>query len=489
MAREFRLPDIGEGLTEAEIVRWLVAVGDQITADQPIVEVETDKAVVEIPSPYAGVVVSLGGAEGDVIEVGATLITVGEPGEAPPPEEPSSEESQVEEPLEEEPPAEEPPVEEPPSDGEVPAYTGTFARPSSGDSAPIVGTLSDEAESLSAPTERSETIPTAIKALPVVRKLARDNDLDLESVTGSGPGGRIMREDVEAAIAGRAPQQERQRETRAQPAPEEPPRPAPVEHAVHDEAVGGGHGVSDEHLAPSKAPSPPPVPAAGDDERQPMSRLRRTIAANMAKSWAEIPHVTTFDDVDATRLLEVRRALGERHGTKIPVEALVIKAVVPALEQFPELNASLEGDELVLHHNKDIGIAVDTPDGLLVAVISDADDKSVMELAGEVTRLGEGARDRKLAPGELSGQTFTVSNIGAVGGGHGTPIVPYGTVGILSVGKARLHPVVYEEDLAIAPVMPLSLSYDHRVIDGAVGRRFMALVIENLEEPALFLAG
>jgi pyruvate dehydrogenase E2 component (dihydrolipoamide acetyltransferase) len=489
VALEFRLPDIGEGLTEAEIVRWLVAVGDRITADQPIVEVETDKAVVEIPSPYAGVVVSLGGAEGDVIEVGAILITVREPGDAPPPEEPSSEEPPVDEPSELGPHTEEPPSEEPPSDEDVPPDTETFARPWSGDSAPIVGTLSDEAESLSAPAERSEPTPTVIKALPVVRKLARDNDVDLESVTGSGPGGRIMREDVEAAMAGRAPQPESQSETQAQPTPEEPPRQAPVEHAVHDEAVGGGHGVSDEHLAPPKASSSPPSPAADGDERRPMSRLRRTIAANMAKSWAEIPHVTTFDDVDATRLLEVRRALGERHGTKIPVEALVIKAVVPALEQFPEFNASLDGDELVLHRNKDIGIAVDTPDGLLVAVISDADDKSVMELAGEVTRLGEGARDRKLAPGELSGQTFTVSNIGAVGGGHGTPIVPYGTVGILSVGKARLRPVVYEEDLAIAPVIPLSLSYDHRVIDGAVGRRFMGLVIENLEEPALFLAG
>jgi pyruvate dehydrogenase E2 component (dihydrolipoamide acetyltransferase) len=472
VAREFRLPDIGEGLTEAEIIRWLVAVGDRVTADQPIVEVETDKAVVEIPSPYAGLVLSLGGAEGEVIEVGAVLITVGEPGEAPPPEGA---------------PSEEPPIEE-----DVPADTGAFARLSSGDSAPIVGTLSDEAESLSAPSERAETIPTAVKALPVVRKLARDNDVDLESITGSGPGGRIMREDVEAAMAGRAPQQERRQET--QPEPVVTPRPAPVEHAVHDEAVGGGHGVSDEHLAPPQPPSPPPVPPAVDVEpeptsRQPMSRLRRTIAANMAKSWAEIPHVTTFDDVDATRLLEVRKALGDRHGTKIPVEALVIKAVVPALEQFPEFNASLDGDELVLHRNKDIGIAVDTPDGLLVAVIEDADDKSVMELAGEVRRLGEGARDRKLAPGELSGQTFTVSNIGAVGGGHGTPIVPYGTVGILSVGTARLRPVVYDEDLAIAPVMPLSLSYDHRVIDGAVGRRFMALVLENLEEPALFLAG
>jgi len=474
VAREFRLPDIGEGLTEAEIVRWMVAVGDRITADQPIVEVETDKAVVEIPSPYAGLVIALGGAEGEVIEVGAVLITVGEPGEVPAAEE-------------------RPPSGEPALDEEPPDDTPSFARPSSGDSAPIVGTLSDEAESLTAPAERAEMIPTAIKALPVVRKLARDNDVDLESVTGSGPGGRIMREDVEAAIGKQGPRKESQPEPEREP--DEPPQP-PVEHAIHDEAVGGGHGVSDEHLPPPPpptatppAPSPAPSRPESDTERQPLSRLRRTISANMAKSWAEIPHVTTFDDVDATRLLEVRRALGDRHGTKIPVEALVIKAVVPALEQFPEFNASLEGDELVLHRNKDIGIAVDTPDGLLVAVISNADDKSVMELAGEVTRLGEGARDRKLTPGELSGQTFTVSNIGAVGGGHGTPIVPYGTVGILSVGKARLQPVVYEEDLAIAPVMPLSLSYDHRVVDGAVGRRFMALVLENLEEPALFLAG
>lgn len=199
--------------------------------------------------------------------------------------------------------------------------------------------------------------------------------------------------------------------------------------------------------------------------------------------------MTTFDDVDATRLLEVRRALGERHGIKIPLEALVIKAVVPALQAFPEFNSSLEDDELVLHASQDVGIAVDTPDGLLVAVIRQAADKSVMELAAEVRHLGDGARERKLTPGELTGQTFTVSNIGAVGGGHGTPIVPYGTVGILSVGKAKLRPVVYDEDLAVAPVMPLSLSYDHRVIDGAVGRRFMALVLENLEEPALFLAG
>jgi pyruvate dehydrogenase E2 component (dihydrolipoamide acetyltransferase) len=452
MAREFRLPDIGEGLTEAEIVRWLVQVGDEVQEDQAIVEVETDKAVVEIPSPYAGVIISFGGDEGEVIAVGEVLVTIGEPGEVAT------------------------------LAGEPPDQAGDER--ADAEPEPIVGTLGNDVETLSSRPQPS--VPTAVKALPVVRKLARDNDVDLEAIEGSGPGGRILREDVEAVIAARA----------GTPAPQ-------VHHAVDYEPVGAGHGVSDfddqdrAESVPSPGPEaeaaevePEPVAAeAGADERKPMSRLRRTISANMAKSWSEIPHVTTFDDVDATRLLEVRRALGDRHGMKIPMEALVVKAVVPALDEFPEFNSTLDGDELVFHASKNIGIAVDTPDGLLVAVVRDAGDRSVMELAGEVRRLGEGARDRKLTPDELSGQTFTVSNIGAVGGGHGTPIVPYGTVAILSVGAARLRPVVREEDLAVAPVMPLSLSYDHRVIDGAVGRRFMALVLENLEEPALFLAG
>jgi pyruvate dehydrogenase E2 component (dihydrolipoamide acetyltransferase) len=344
-----------------------------------------------------------------------------------------------------------------------------------------VGTLIEEAEVLGSAPEDSEPTSAAIKALPVVRKLARDSGVDLEGITGTGPGGRITRADVESAIAGPPPAQPAAVEQ--PPPPVEHPHPDTLHHAVSEVFVGGGHGIADEDQD-----SEPEPPATGD-QRRPMTRLRRTIAANMAKSWAEIPHVTTFENVDATRLLEVRRALGERHGYKIPIEALVIKAVLPALDEFPEFNASIDGDDLVLHAARNIGIAVDTPEGLMVAVISGAEGKSVLELAAEVRRLGEGARERSLTPAELSGQTFTVSNIGAVGGGHGTPIVPYGTVAILSVGKARLSPVVYEEDLAIAPVMPISLSYDHRVIDGAVGRRFTGLLIENLEEPALFLAG
>lgn len=427
MAREFRLPDIGEGLTEAEIVRWLVAEGEHVEADQPVVEVETDKAVVEIPSPYRGIVVSHGGAEGDVIEVGHVLVTIADPGE------------------------------------EMVSAESAMPVSRAGDdsvAAPIVGTLSEEAEVLSPPADRELAGRPEVKALPIVRKLARDHGIDLSTIEGTGPGGRVMREDIEAVLSGGSPE-------------------ASAPDAGKPETV-----LDAGEQAPVSETAPLP-----DVERRSMSRLRRTIAANMAKSWSEIPHVTTFDDVDATRLLEVRAALGERHQAKIPVEALVVKAVVPALEAFPEFNATLDGDDLLVHADRHIGIAVDTPEGLLVAVIRDVDKRSVMDLASEVRRLGEGARERSLTPDQLGGQTFTVSNIGAVGGGHGTPIVPHGTTAILSVGAARIRPVVYDGDLGIAPVMPLSLSYDHRVIDGAVGRRFMSLIIENLEEPALFLAG
>ena len=257
---EFRLPDIGEGLTEAEIVRWLVAEGEQVEVDQPLVEVETDKAVVEIPSPYAGVVTRHGGAEGDIIKVGDVLVVIGEKPE-------------------------------------------TKAEP-----APVVGKLEEEAEDVTPAPQPSPAEATTVKALPVVRKLARDHGIDLATIEGTGPDGRVTREDVEAAIA----------------ATEKPAPAEPVAEAA-------------------------PAVAGDEERREEMSRLRRTIAANMSRSWAEIPHVTAFEDVDATRLLEVREALGRRHDTKIPVEALVIRALIPALESFPEFNATLEGDDLVIH--------------------------------------------------------------------------------------------------------------------------------------------
>jgi pyruvate dehydrogenase E2 component (dihydrolipoamide acetyltransferase) len=316
------------------------------------------------------------------------------------------------------------------------------------DAAPIVGRISDEAVDLGSRANRVERALGATKALPLVRKLAKDLGIDLGTIKGTGADGRITREDVVAAA----------------------------------EATTGGK------VELPEAPGLPPMPVNRAGERRPMSKLRRTIASNMSRSWKEIPHVTTFDEAPAGRLLAARQALESRHSVKIPLEALIIKAVLPALSQFPEFNASIDGDDLVVYGHYDIGIAVDTPDGLLVAVVKAADTRTLLETAADIRRLAEGSKSRKLSPDEVTGQTFTISNIGAIGGGYGTPIIPPGTTSILSIGRAADRAVAESGKVGVAPMMPLSLSYDHRVIDGGQGRRFMSVVLENLTEPALFLA-
>jgi pyruvate dehydrogenase E2 component (dihydrolipoamide acetyltransferase) len=452
MAKEFRLPDIGEGLTEAEIVRWLVPVGNPVKVDQPVVEVETDKAVVEIPSPYGGIVLHHGAGEGETLAVGEILVVVGEEGETwTATADPETEAwlDQVEE--------------------EMATDEGMPEAPEAGapTTAPIVGSISEEAVELGqrSPSSRAPTpggggagegeevgrvakALGATKALPLVRKLAKELGVDLSRVKGSGADGRVTREDVVAAA----------------------------------EKTAGGE------VKLPEAPGLPPLPVRRDGERRAMSKLRRTIGANMSRSWSEIPHVTTFDEASAQRLLAARRALVARHEVEIPLEALIIKAVLPALVRFPEFNASIDGDDLIVYHHYDVGVAVDTPDGLLVAVVRAADTRTLLETAADIRRLTEMAKSRKLGPDEVSGQTFTISNIGALGGGYGTPIIPPGTTAILSVGRAVDRAVAENGRVVIAPMMPLSLSYDHRVIDGGQGRRFMAVVLENLAEPALFLA-
>lgn len=397
---EFKLPDIGEGLTEADVVRWVVPVGETVAVDEVLVEVETAKAVVEMPSPVAGVVLHHGAAEGETLEVGAILAVIGEP-------------------------------------GEVWTGDGDF------DDAPLVGSLTGVAEELPArDAEPMSTSSDRVQALPIVRKLAREHGVDLATLTGTGPMGRITREDVMAAANGGA----------------------------------------------TPAPNATPVSASTDSERVRLSMLRRTIAEHMERSWREIPHVTTFDEVDASRLLAARKALAARHGRTIPIEALVIAAVVPVLRSFREFNATLDGDELILHGSMDVGVAVDTDDGLLVPVVRGAESRGLLDLAAAIEDLGARGKARSLSADELAGGTFTVSNIGAVGGTHGTPIIPLGTTAILSVGRATDKPIAVHGGVSVAPMMPLSLSFDHRVVDGGLGRRFMAMLIENLAEPALFLA-
>ena len=390
----FELPDIGDGLTEADIVRWHVDVGDPVEADQVLVDVETAKAVVEIPAPAGGTVLHHGAREGETLAVGAVLAVIGRAGEVWP-------------------------------DGDPPGDAATGSRRSTGPGGGHPGGGMPAGNG-------------SVKALPVVRRLAREHGIDLSSVRGTGPGGRITRDDVMAAVDGGPP----------------------------DGAV---------------------APIAG--ERVRLSMLRRTIAGHMTASWREIPHVTVFHDADATRLLAGRRALAARHGRSIPMEALVIKALVPVLEEFRVFNATLDGDELVFHPSLDVGIAVDTDEGLLVPVIRQSEKLGLMELAATIADLGVRGKARSLGPDDLTGATFTVSNIGALGGARGTPIVPLGTTAILAVGRAADTPVVRDGAVTVAPMMPLSLGFDHRAIDGGLGQRFLNRLVENVEEPALFMAG
>lgn len=367
MADQFHLPDIGEGLIEAVVVTWHFDVGDVVKLDEPLVEIETDKAVVDIPSPFAGTLLHQGADEGATIAVDSLLAVIGEPGDT---------------------------------------WNDEPGTPAPIETPPIVGSL-EEAEPAGSPRPQ---------ALPMVRKIARDLGVDLTTVEGTGPGGRVTQDDV---------------------------RDAGERRPAH---------------------------------RTPMSPLRKTIADRVTRSWREIPHVTTFGEAMAQPLLDARRQVG-----KPPLEALVIHRVLPVLVAHPLFNAVVDGTDIVERSFYDIGFAVDSPQGLLIAVVHDADQKSVEEIGADVFRLADEARARQLSPDDAGGQTFTVSNIGAVGGRFGTPIIPLGTSAILSIGRADPQPVVRNGEIVAQRIFPLSLSYDHRLIDGAGGRAFMSGVIEALE--------
>jgi pyruvate dehydrogenase E2 component (dihydrolipoamide acetyltransferase) len=372
MAYEFHLPDVGEGLIDVLIEQWLVGVGEEVGLDAPLVQVETDKAIVDIPSPVAGVLLYQGAAPGETLAVGAVLAVVGEAGET---WEPSV-------------------AQEPAEPAEV---------------APIVGTL-PEAPKVGTP-----------QALPAVRRLAAELGIDLAPIVGTGAAGRITREDLLTAGSG-------------------------------------------------------PV------DRIPLSPVRRTIADRLARSWREIPHVTTYGSARAERLLAARRRLLESARGPVPLEALLVALVVPLLEEHPEFNATVSGTDVLLRKHYDIGVATDTPEGLMVPVLKEAKGQSVTELADAIIRLAKSARSRSLSADQMRGATFTVSNIGAVGGGYGTPIIPLGTSAIVSFGRALAEPVVEGDAVVAGIVLPISMSYDHRLIDGALGRTFMAGLVAAIEE-------
>jgi pyruvate dehydrogenase E2 component (dihydrolipoamide acetyltransferase) len=359
MAYEFKLPDLGEGLTEGEIARWLVSEGQEIAEDDPLVEVQTDKTTVEIPSPAAGRVASILVAEGEVVPVGTVLVVIGEDGAAPQAE---------------------------PSRAEEPPQAQAAERPAS----------------------------AKVRATPLVRRVAQELGVDLAGVIGTGPGGRITEDDVRAA--------------------------------------SGDGAKSDE------------------GRREPLRGVRRLIAEHMSRAHVEVPAVTWVEECDFTDL-----DLGR-------LVASALKAAAEALQRVPEMNARFEGDEIVYLDRYDLGVAVQTAQGLVVPVVRACDSSSVEELGAEVARLAEAARAGTLKPEELRGSTFTVTSAGKLAGLFQTPLVNHPEVGILSIGRIAPRPVVREGEVVVRQIGYISVTFDHRVVDGARAAEFGLSVISRLEE-------
>lgn len=409
---EFKLPDIGEGVTEGEIVSWLVAVGDVVTEDQDVVEVMTDKATVTIGAPSAGSIAEIKGEVGDVVPVGETLIVFETAGDAPAASAPAS----APEPV-------------------APA-------------APVAASAPAPAPA-AAPKSAQGTVNDKPLSAPATRKLARELDVDLRTVTPTGPGGRVTREDVQAAAGGSAP-------AATQPAPE--PKPAAA-----------------------------PAPAEGD-ERIPIRGMRRIIFESMARSKRTAAHFTYVEECEASELMALRKRLkplAEADGGRINFLPLVVKAVVAGLRRHRTLNAVLdeENRELVVKNTYDIGIAAATDAGLIVPVLRNADRLSLFEISKEIERLGTEARDGKTRREDLGGASFTVTSLGKLGGSFATPVINCPEVGILYVGQIKKKPVVKNDEIVVGNVMNIAVSFDHRVIDGNVGAAFALDVVSFLENP------
>jgi pyruvate dehydrogenase E2 component (dihydrolipoamide acetyltransferase) len=399
MPIELKLPDVGEGIAEGEVVRWLVAEGAEVKEDDLLVEILTDKANIELPSPVSGTILKILAKPGQVVKVGEPIALI-EPaaGKAAPHRTETSSDRPAS-----------PPKETPESGRVVPAK---------GEGAP----------------------GGAVLATPVVRKLAKELGVDLGAVLGSGPGGRITEQDVRRAT--------------------EPEMPA---------------GISAESTS---------------EERVPFKGRRRMIARKMVAAKTRVPHALLVDEADVSGLLAERakmREIGEREGVRITVLPFIMKAVAGALLRHPALNSSLDEDreEIVLKQKVDVGMAVDAGDGLVVPVVRNADAKSVIELAREIERLSAAAREGTLAPGDLAGGTFTISSVGSIGGLFSYPIINVPEAALLAAHKIVARPVVRDGEIVPRDMMYLSLSFDHRIVDGGAATRFLNEVVQRIEASAI----
>jgi len=421
MARAFKLPDLGEGIHEGEVLSVRVAVGDKVKEGDIILEVETDKAAVEIPSPYTGVVEEILVKPGDTVKVGQVMLTFSGAEEAAPAKKEKAEKK----------------VAEPPKVPEMKPETALKEGP--------------------------------VPASPATRRLARELGVELRMVTATGPGGLVTADDVKS-FAGR-----KEKVAEAPPA-------AP--------AAGG---VEEVRRFAVSVPKLPDFSKWGPIERVPLRSVRKATAKQMTLAWSQIPHVNNQDVVDMTKLEEFRRrhkAEIEAKGGKLTPTVFALKAAATALKAYPNFNASLDTEtgEIVLKRYYHIGVAVNTPDGLIVPVVRDVDRKSIVELSIELKQLIEKTRARKTTLEELQGGTFSITNVGNMGGGHFVPIINYPQVAILGMGAATMQPAVTgneKDGYQIVPrlLMPLVLCIDHRVLDGADAIPFVRMIVEALEDP------
>ena len=430
MAFEFKLPDIGEGIHEGEILKWFVKEGDHIEEDDPLCEVQNDKAVVEIPSPVEGEVLEIHVQEGEVAIVGDPLIKIDAEGY-------ESEESDN---ADEE-------------DKEAEEITSKQEEETKQEAK-----TTDAADKT--PTESTKPDPNKrVIAMPSVRKYAREQDVNIQEVTGSGKNGRVLKEDVDAFVSG--------------------------DQEVASDKVATQESAEDKQPIPSTHGQYP-------ESREKMSGIRKVIADAMVNSKTKAPHVTLMDEVDVTALVEHRKRFKDvaaEQDIKLTYLPYVVKALISASKKYPILNAMVddETEEIVHKHYYNIGIAADTERGLVVPVVKDADRKSIFEISAEINDLAEKARSGKLTAEEMKGASNTISNIGSAGGQWFTPVLNYPEAAILGIGRIADKPIARNGEVVVAPVLALSLTFDHRIIDGVIGQEALNQIKRLLHDPQLIM--
>jgi len=463
---EFKLPDLGEGVHEGEILKWYVEVGQSVKEDEPLVDIETDKAAVTIPSPRGGTLVRVAGGVGDTVVVGSVLAAIDESATsaAPPPKAPAAAAAPPSSPKPAQQPAAKPAQATPAAT--APARAVDAARPAAPlPKPPAREPVAATATAAAAPARAGGPVPAA----PATRRLARELGVDLATVAGTGPGGRVTKDDVRLFAEGGI--------------------------AV---MPGAGNGAGT-RVAPSGAgPSVPyydhePMPAFeqwGPVDRQPFVSIRRKVAKKMVTSMVTVPHVAHMDDADVTELEIHRVRTKEAGGPSVTLLAFVTRAVTTALRSYPSFNASLDPDrnELVYKQYYNVGFAADTPRGLLVPVVKNADRLSIVAISDEIRRLADLAREGTIGVPDLQGGTFTVTNVGAIGGSYVVPTINYPESAILGMGRVVERPVVRDGAIVPRKILPLCITFDHRISDGADGARFMNAIVRYLSDPLSLLA-